>query len=720
MTRWWDTHDDQFLNPQSEFFIEGPQKLSSLLRSSLWMWGGAVFFMIVAMDTLTSEWVWAETASAPSEIAAILQTDSDLMKEDLKFLQEESVSIAVAHEQPISQAPSNVYVITEEDIRHSGAIDIPTILRRIPGMEVIQMTAAHFDVSVRGDNQPRANKLLVLIDGRSIYRDEQGEVLWKLLPISLLEIKRIEVLKGPASVLYGFNAFDGVVNIITKSPKEMKGLTMQFAGGEYGTLTSSAILGGMAGKNIGYKLSLGQDQTNQWDDRNGLAFRNYRFNGLLEYTTSQEGRFQVSGGFANSNQYKGPNVGNVEITQEPVHSYASLVFNQQDFLFQAYWNRWDQSSPLTTHPNLQPFLQLFNKDGGPNIDLELNSYTAHGRHGVSLGQFNKLTYGIEYRHNRSEANFLRKTVNENRLGLYVQDEWQMFPKLTSVAGVRMDMDTFINPTYSPRLSVIYQPHADHSLRATGALGYRPPTGFESNALTPSSLTIPLPFPPGPITTPRVFAGNNNLDPEQIISVDMGYQGWYLRHRLRFRMDLFYNHLSDLIGQFIPPGTNTRVLVNEGEADIYGGEAGVEFLVNPWLTGFANYAYQEIHQTITSNDIPRTGPRFKINGGLRAELDNGWNGEAALHYVGSVTYPLDSFFYTVAAPPFNGAPPPSDRIGSYFLLNLRGGYRFWEVKGTKMAEIGVSVFNALNDKHQEHPLGEQIASRVLGWLTIKAF
>ena len=125
--------------------------------------------------------------------------------------EEESVSIAVRHEQPISQSPSNVYVITDEDIRHSGATDIPTILRRIPGMEVMQTTGADFNVSVRGNNKLGANKLLVMVDGRSIYVDASGMVFWKLLPVTLPEIKRIEVLKGPASSVYGFNAFDGII-----------------------------------------------------------------------------------------------------------------------------------------------------------------------------------------------------------------------------------------------------------------------------------------------------------------------------------------------------------------------------------------------------------------------------------------------------------------------------------------------------------------------------
>jgi outer membrane cobalamin receptor len=138
--------------------------------------------------------------------------------EELRFLKEETVSIAVRHEQPISQAPSNVYVITDEDIRQSGATDIPTILRRIPGIEVMQTPGAEFNVSARGDNQLFANKMLVMVDGRSIYIDVQGVVFWKTIPVTLPEIKRIEVLKGPASATYGFNAFDGAVNIITKSP----------------------------------------------------------------------------------------------------------------------------------------------------------------------------------------------------------------------------------------------------------------------------------------------------------------------------------------------------------------------------------------------------------------------------------------------------------------------------------------------------------------------
>ncbi len=653
---------------------------------------------------------WA--SSPPSAIGS-----NTSMQDDLALLREETVSIAIAHEQPISEAPSNVYVITEDDIHLSGATDIPTILRKIPGMEVIQMTGAHLDVGVRGDNQPTANKLLVLVDGRSIYRDDQGDVFGRVLPISLEEIKKIEVLKGPASVLYGFNAFDGVINIITKRPHEIPGLTLQVGAGEFGSLTSTAILGGTT-NGLGYRFSLGRDQNNQWDNRDALSFRNHRFNGLLDYSWKESSTLTVSGGLANTNRHEGPNIEQTQVSVKPIHAYGHVQFSQDNLSLQGYWNRWDISFPLRANLNLQPFLQLFTSDGGEKFKGLMDSFTVQAQHRVPLADHHQFTYGIEYRHNNVRANFLKKSVKENRLGIYIQDEWQIFENLFGVGGLRFDMDTFINPTYSPRISLIYRPTRDHSIRVMSALAYRSPTTWESAAQTRSTFVVPLPFPPGPLTTNGALEGNNNLDPEQIISNEIGYQGWFFKHQLRLRFALFYNHLSELIGQSALQNRNQRSFINDGEADIYGGEAGVEFWATPWLSGFANYSYQTLKQSQTRRILPRAAPRVKINGGLRADMDSGLNGEVSMHYVGSVQYPIDNLFQTVAGPPFNGAQAPETRIGSYFLLNFKAGYRFFELNGQKQAEIGISVFNALNDKHQEHPLGETIKSRVIGWLTIQ--
>ena len=618
---------------------------------------------------------------------------SKQMIEDLRFLQEETVSIAVLHEQPISEAPSNVYVITDEDIRHSGATDLPTILRRVPGMEVIQMTAADFNVSVRGDNQLRANKLLVLIDGRSIYEDIQGEVFWKMIPVTLPEIKKIEVLKGPASAVYGFNAFDGVINIITKSPDEMKGAHLQIGGGELGSLTSAAIYGGKYDK-LGYRLSIGRDQTNQWESRSSLGFRVHKFNAQTQYDLSNLATISVSGGLADANRYDGPVTSQLTVQGEPSQAYSKVEYKRPNLFLRAYWNRSSVPNMLQTNPLLPSFFAITDPNGSSNQSRKWNSYNFSGQHSLEFRSTNRLTYGLDYRHNSVSSNFLDKFSREDRFGLYIQDEWKATESLTATGGVRIDLHTEINPTYSPRVALIYRLLPNHTVRGTIALAFRPPTIFETHTASNSS-------------TGGTLSGSKLLKPEQIISYEVSYQGWFFKHRMRARADLFFNHISDLINSVpISPGSFSLIFANGGQADIHGGEAGIEFWPLPWLSGFVNYSYQKISQTFTGTS-QRGEPRFKVNAGLRGEWENGLTAEAVLHHVGGATYPISGTFsgFGVTLNP---------RVDSYTLINLRGGYRFWR----DQLELAVSAFNSLNNKHNEHPLGEIIGSRVMGWITFR--
>ncbi|HNP30910.1 TonB-dependent receptor [Nitrospira sp. MA-1] len=669
--------------------------------------GGILFFFANTLLYAGSE---EQNQTSPAAI------DLDLIKEDLEFLKEENVSIAAAHEQPISDAPSNVYVITAEDISQSGAVDLPTVLRRIPGLEVIQMTGAHFDVSMRGDNQNRANKLLVLVDGRSIYLDPQGDMLWKAIPITLPEIKQIEVLKGPASAIYGFNAYDGVINIITKSAEEMKGLTVQAGGGEFSTAMISAIYGGRF-EDLSYRISYGHDQTNEWDDRDKKAFGSNKFNIATTYALPGDTAVKLSGGFLTSSQYDGPIVDIVDISsQKPEQGYVNAAYEGANYFLRGYWTNLHQPSDVNAFsPQISPFISFFSPQNGSSEQvLNWNSYNVEGQHRLEIGATNQLTYGFNYRYNSTTSNFLSGSNHENRLGLYVQEEWEPISMLTAVAGLRFDMDTYINPTYSPRGSLIFKPSENHAFRLTAAIAYRAPTIFETHTDSRANFFFPgiPPFVP-PFTTVNSLTGNQNLKPEKITSYELSYQGWYFKHRLRTRASLFLNNLKDLIAQ-VPVGNTVNLTFDNapGEATIKGVEAGAEYLAMPWLTGFANFSYQDISQSLTGI-ARRGGPQWKVNGGLRADLDNGLNGEAAVHFVGSADYPIGPGFTIVSTFP-GGFPPPNERVGSYTLLNLRGGYRFWSNK----AELAVSVFNALNDKHKENPLGETIKSRVLCWLTIR--
>ena len=651
-------------------------------------------------------------AEAPLQESMEPTIEAGLTQELELIKEEETVSIASRYEQPISQAPSNVYVITDEDIRHSGAIDIPTLLRRIPGMEVMQMNGADFNVSVRGDNQPGANKLLVMVDGRSIYVDVEGTINWKLLPVTLPEIKRIEVLKGPASAVWGFNAFDGVINIITKSPEEMKGTTLQFGGGNFGTITASAIQAGKVDK-FGYRLSLGTNQNADWTNRNALAFRDQLFNVLTEYSVSPDSKIKIAGGLVDSNAFNAVLAQDVIDPLRPSQGYASIGYERPNFYVRAFWNQYTATSNPVFLPPLAPFLTLTGKDGSPTQTFSANTYNLDVQHSVDLLSMNRLTYGLNYRYNTLKSNGISQYSTENRLGFFLQDEWNFVKPLTLVAGLRYDMDTFINPTISPRVALLFAPSPDHTFRVSGSVAYRPPTLLEKKSAQQAMTNPPLP----PSTTN--ILGGQDLSPEQIVSYELGYQGWYLNHRLRLRTDAFFNHITDLISARNQSDTVAVYTNDQGLADIYGAEAGVEVLATKWLTVFANYSYQDIRQNFTGR-IRRGGPHNKYNVGLRGEWENGVSVEAIYYYYGSAMYPPGQSFTSFSQAGLVTLPDP--RVGAYNLLNLRGAYKFWKQKAVagylREAEVAISAFNALNDAAKEYPLGEEIGRRIMGWLTVR--
>ena len=503
--------------------LTGPQK--SLLL-------GMLTIVLVTQAPLPG---YTEEVSTQSDPVAI--PELELIKE------EESVSIASRYEQPISEAPADVYVITDDDIRQSGAIDLPTVLRRVPGIEVMQTTGAEFNVSARGDNQLLANKMLVLVDGRSIFVDAQAIVYWKSIPVTLPEIKRIEVLKGPASAVYGFNAFDGVINIITKSPQEMKGTTLQFGGGEFGTISSAAIHGNTIGK-FGYRLSVGHDQTAQWKNRDALAFRSNKFNLQTEYALSSDSKLSVSGGLVDTNRFDGPTTGASISASTPALGYANVVYERPNFFLRTYWNRWDDSVNTLSNPLLADFVRITDQNGSSIFRYRADTYNIEAQHAVDFGTANRLIYGANYRYNSLSGNqYTPQSNHENRLGFYVQDEWKATQTLTLVAGARYDLDTFINATISPRVALLYRPAPDHTFRLGFSVAYRPPTLTETFLIRVSSTTLPPPLPSPPIMESH---GSTGLSPEQIVSYEAGYQGWYFRHRLLVRANVFYNHLSDFI------------------------------------------------------------------------------------------------------------------------------------------------------------------------------
>lgn len=268
-----------------------------------------------------------------------------------------------------------------------------------------------------------------------------------------------------------------------------------------------------------------------------------------------------------------------------------------------------------------------NPKGDISNDTNLHTYDFLAQYTNSFGDAHTWVAGFNYRLNTASNELMDKFAREHRLGIYVEDTLSILETISVAAGIRYDLHTFINPTISPRAPLLWNPFSDHTFRFGISIGYRPPTLLTNHLDVRTQINLPLPSS----TMTLVAVGSENLDPEQIISYELKYQGWFWQHRLRVRTAAFYNHISDLV-EFVQTGPAPQDLVsaiNNGEADIFGGELGIEYWATPWLSGFVNGAFQEIGQTIRGI-TERAGPRFKINGGIRVQNEMGWSGEALVH------------------------------------------------------------------------------------------
>src|SRR5207237_6043474 len=186
-------------------------------------------------DMFEAETISAKSKATAKEIAQELggSVRAESTADDIL---EEQVVTASARSSSESKTPASLTIISEDEIRMSGAATIPEILRRVPGIDVAEMNPSDTNISIRGFNRRVANKVLVLVDGRSVYQDFLGTTLWPLLDVAVQDIARIEVIRGPGSALYGANAYAGVVNIITKTGDEVNGGRALLQTGNYGTL----------------------------------------------------------------------------------------------------------------------------------------------------------------------------------------------------------------------------------------------------------------------------------------------------------------------------------------------------------------------------------------------------------------------------------------------------------------------------------------------------
>jgi iron complex outermembrane recepter protein len=637
---------------------------------------------------------------------------------------EEVVVTASRREQSPLDAPNAVTIITEDDIRLSGARTIPDLLRRVPGMDVMAMSYGDYNVAMRGFNRRIANKLLVLIDGRSVYLDFLGLTLWAAFPIDLMDIERIEVVRGPGSAIYGAYAYTGMVNIITKRPSDLRGSTVR-AGGGNGAVVDAAYQYGERKGPFGVRLSGGYEQADKYelefdpnrvdystvDSDPNLGLRRIRFDGQGEYHT-KAGYFFAGGGVSDIVQ----EVYGVQVLRnqriDGLIADARVGFEGELFSVHAFWTgvRTDTSP-------------TFFRAGVPSLGSRVHSDTFSVeplfRPSFELGGEHALVLGAEYRHKYIDWDYLDSTHREDHFAIFAQDSWSIGKALTALASGRLDKHPVIGFTGSPRLALIFKPGEGHAIRASVGTAFRQPT------LSEVYLELAAASPVAGVAV-ELIGGKDQLGPERIATVDVGYLNQSDFGEVE--VVAYLNRVADLIDASV----FTRAPVSRGFDDSVGAYIGAEATYLNQDKAFiavgselstrvypidgvdlgASYAFQYIVDQDTG-DRRTDSPMHKISAWAQLRTKPGFDFGVSLHFVSRQEW-VEPVVDPNEPSGFDRTPLPVD---ASLVIIARAGYRLLEDR----LEIGISGTNLADtggNRHFEHPFANRMEARVFGSVTAR--
>jgi iron complex outermembrane receptor protein len=540
-------------------------------------------------------------------------SDSASSPELLKKLSvEELMNVVVTsvsrRAEPLSHAASAIQVVTQDDIRRSGATSLPEALRLASNLQVAQIDSRQWAISARGFNSSTANKLLVLIDGRTVYTPLYSGVFWDVQDVPLTDIDRIEVISGPGSTLWGANAVNGVINVITKRPQDTQGLVAVGGGGTGLRGFGSASYGGAVGGNVRYRvygkgfdrdataLPTGLDATDDWQMGQG-GFR-------VEWESSEVNRFTLQG-----DAYGGQ-------MGQPIGS--DVAVNGGNVL-----GKWSRTLSATSDVRVRLYFDRTHRDIPGVFAEDLNTYDVELQHRALLGRRHNLVWGLNYRllddhvRNSPSLAFLPAHDVDHRFGGFLQDEVMLVPdRLTIALGAKVEHSDFVGFEIQPSGRVNLR------LGRSGTVW-----GAVSRALRAPSRVDRQLFAPG--QPPYFLAGGPDFRSEEELAYELGYR---LQHRaLMMSLATFYNRYEGLrsIEQVNPPAAVPVVIGNGVDGESYGAELTAEYRVaNAWRVR-AGYTEMRVNlwakptstdASAGSNESHSPDRQFSLNSSVDLPLD----------------------------------------------------------------------------------------------------
>jgi iron complex outermembrane receptor protein len=523
-------------------------------------------------------------------------------------------------EQDFLRTSAAVFVITEQDIRRSGATDIAEILRSVPGVQVAQISSSKWGVGVRGFNAQYSTKLLVLIDGRSVYDPEHSGVTWHLQSIPLEDIERIEVIRGPGATMWGANAVNGVISITTKRASRTQGGHADVAFGTGRPGEASVRFGGAVGDSAFYRVfaqqtSRSSRRTSSGED--GLDSWNMTLGGFrVDWDASAKDTVTIQGSVDRA--VSGDRRSIVTSLRPFAYAEAGLSSNRDAHVL----TRWTRSLANRSDVNVQFYYDRrdVTRYGAKNV--ETIDVDAH--HSLGLGSRQHLTWGAGY---RKTTDFHQETLSfrltpdgftHHLTSAFVQDGLTLVPeKLFLVAGSKFEHSTFSGSNAQPALRAVWQPTERQSLWAATARAVRTPNRAERSM----RLNVGA-FPAGNLLALVEMRGQPEARSEKLAAHEVGYR-YQPTRRLWFDLAAYRNNYHDLsvlgTGDMFFEATPAPHLVsplyfeNSGRGHIYGAEIAAQYQATSAILIKGNYSALRMHlvgedPTITMGDLAQQNPR----------------------------------------------------------------------------------------------------------------
>ena len=496
------------------------------------------------------------TVATAQEVASPPATEPPPGEEPATTIEDVIVVTASRTEQKLVDAPATMTVFTAEDIQSIPADDYGDLLRNIPGMNVTQTSARDIQMTGRGSTNTLATTQLVLLDGRSLYLDFFGFVMWDFLPVNPAEIKQIEAVRGPGSAVWGANAMTGVVNLITKRPQEMRGTQLLAGAGEIGTQYASLSHAGGSDA-FGYKVSGGYYKQDAYERPKGnipgtqIPYASFAFPNSgtdqrkgdvrLNWDFQNGSTFDVAAGYAATDGIVHTGIGPFDVEKGSHLSYGKLDWNRSALHVGFFANFLDADSVnlLTRSGNGQPLGFAFSTDTY-NADIS-NTSVAGGEHHI-------LTYGANYRTSDFELEIAPLAQKRDEWGVFLQDEILFGSKVRWVLGGRYDdVDPLDSGVFTPRTSLIVSPSSRHTWRVSYNEAFRTPSAI--NSYLDVTILQPVPIPGvGTFALPARATGNVDLVEEHMTAYEVGYVGTYANNMI-FTLAVYRNETEDSIDFF---------------------------------------------------------------------------------------------------------------------------------------------------------------------------